>query len=70
MARNPSPQVAAARDFGKAHNCKQVIIFFVQEDGRVGYASYGKNRALCDNARDIAENVWDAFERAVELIGE
>ncbi len=69
MAWNPSPQVAAARDYGTKFGCKQVIVYFVQDDGRVGYASWGKTRELCASAKVIADNVFDMVEYEVEYNG-
>ena len=60
MAFNPSPEVAAARDFGKKFGADQVVILFRLKDGRLGYASYGETRALCDRAREWADVAMDA----------
>ena len=62
MAWNPSPEVAAARDFGKRFGATRVVIFYTLPDGRVGYASYGKTRALCTSAYHLAETTFSAFE--------
>jgi len=59
MAWNPSPQVAAARDFGKKFGKNQVIILHFDKDGRVGYASYGETKSLCDNTKKIADKIFD-----------
>ena len=69
MAWNPSPEVAAARDFAKKFGANRVIIFFTLPDGRPGYASYGTTLALCAEARKIADGVWDEFGQAVTTIG-
>lgn len=60
MAWNPSPKVAHARSFGKAFDCPQVIVLFVQRDGRLGYASYGERKKLCDETRKLADAAFDA----------
>lgn len=64
MAWNPSPQVAAARDFGNRFGADRVIIFYTLPDGRVGYSSYGKTRALCDATGKAADRVFDAMGKA------
>ena len=61
MAWNPSPKVAAARDFGKKFNQDIVIILHVSKDGQIGYASYGKTRPLCTAARQLADKAFDAL---------
>ena len=68
MAWNTSPEVAAARDFGKKFNAKRVIILRVNEDNSFGYVSYGKTRELCDQTRDLAEKIMPVFEN--ELLRE
>jgi len=63
MAWNPSPEVAAARDFGNKFNAKQVIILYITETPQgdaIAYASYGKTRKLCDGAVPIADAAFDA----------
>jgi hypothetical protein len=62
MAWNPSPEVAAARDFGKKFGADQVIVLFRLADGRLGYASYGKTRALCDATKELADAALEAVE--------
>jgi len=57
MAWNPSPQVAAARDFGVKFHKEVVIVLHVGADGTVGYASYGRTRALCAKARELADEI-------------
>lgn len=68
MAWNPSPEVAAARDFANKFGCRRVIVLCEQEDGRFGYVSYGKTRKLCDGTKRIADALLGEFE--YELIAE
>lgn len=61
MAWNPSPEVAVARDAAKKlGDASMCIVLWVTPDKKVGMASYGKTRALCDAAKRIADDVWDA----------
>lgn len=62
MVWNPSPEVAAARDFGKKFGQKMVIIYHFDDLGIMGYASWGENRKLCDRARAIADAMWNPGE--------
>jgi hypothetical protein len=64
MAWNPTPEVAAARDFGNRFGADRVVIFYTLPDGRFGWASYGKTRALCAETRKIAEATEPAFIEA------
>ncbi|TSA08023.1 MAG: hypothetical protein D4R73_09205 [Deltaproteobacteria bacterium] len=60
MAFNPSPQVAAARDYAEKFKYDQVIIIGIIGDA-VGYASYGKTEALCTKAKRIADQIFKAL---------
>jgi len=60
MAWNPSPQVAAARDYGKKFKQKMVVILAVNEKG-LSYASYGDTKALCSEAKVLADVAFDAI---------
>jgi len=66
MAWNPSPEVAAARDFGKKFVADRVVIFYTTERGGCGYASYGKTKALCADAKRIGDALWQPFAEAAE----
>lgn len=65
MAWNPAPEVAAARDFGARFGAERVVILYALPDGRIGYASYGKTRKLCDATKDVAEASLKAFGEAI-----
>ena len=67
MAWNPSPEVAAARDFGEKFGDDQVIILRVNYTTRqMGYASWGKTRALCDDAERLAELAYESVHRGIK----
>lgn len=64
MAWNPSPQVAVARDaaqkLGKLADGQvaKCIVLYETDDGRFGYASYGRTPNLCRDARREAEQIF------------
>ena len=58
MAWNPSPKVAAARDFGKRFQKSTVIIISIDDDGGCEYVSYGKTRMLCDEAKRLGDKIF------------
>ena len=60
MAWNPSPEVAVARDAAGRLGADRAVIVFTLPDGRFGYASYGKTRELCANARKLADRLFEA----------
>ena len=60
MAWNPSPEVTMARDYAKRFNKHVVIIFHIDADEQFGYASYGRNKALCAQARTLADMMYNA----------
>jgi hypothetical protein len=60
MAFNPSPQVAAARDYGQRFGYDQVIIIGIAGE-HISYASYGKTKALCASAKQFADRIFKAI---------
>lgn len=62
MAWNPSPTVAAARDFGDRFEKQQVIIISVDVDNyTLQMVSYGKTKQLCADAKRIGDVAYDAI---------
>ena len=61
MAFNPSPQVAQARYFSERFKKKQVIILSIDDDERLEYASYGRDKPLCHTAKILADIAFDAI---------
>ncbi len=61
MAWNPTKEVAIARDASKQlGDAQMVIVLWVTNDGKqLGVASYGKTKALCADAKIIADSVYD-----------
>ena len=65
MAWNPSPEVAVARD--AAHKLgslvgsgvRQIVVLYVTEDGRLGLASYGKDKANCAKAKWLGDRLYE-----------
>lgn len=64
MAWNPSPEVAAARDFAKQFGWDRVVILY-DSKGKFGYTSYGATKGLCASARRIADWLWAPFREAL-----
>lgn len=64
MAWNPSPEVAVARDAAQRlgslakDRTERCIVFYELQDGRFGYASYGRTPTLCQDARRLAEQIF------------
>lgn len=66
MAWNPSPTVAAARDFGKKFRKQQVIILSLDlVNNTLQMDSYGETVKLCDDAKELGE--W-AYESVMRLM--
>ena len=63
MAFNPSPKVAAARDFANKFGQEMVIIVHIDRAGKIGYASYGGTQSLCHKAKVIADEMFDAITK-------
>lgn len=60
MSFNPAPQVAMARDFAKKFRKEQVVILSIDGD-KLEYASYGRNKPLCDEAKKLGDVAFDAI---------
>ena len=62
MAFNPSPKVAEARDLAKKYGKTKVIIFMIDDDaGTMEYASFGKDKAMCNDAKKLADVAYRAI---------
>ena len=61
MAWNPSPKVAAARDFAEKFKKQQVVILAIDDSGQLDYASYGTTKHLCSTAKILADIAFDAI---------
>ncbi len=63
MAFNPSPKVAAARDFAKRFGKSHVIILSIGDDTDGGetleYASYGRTPKECKEAEGLADALYN-----------
>lgn len=54
-------RIQAARDLAERFGKEQVIVLMLdQKAGTLEYASYGKTRALCADARRLADAAYDA----------
>ena len=62
MAFNPSPKVSEARDLAKKYGKTKVIIFMIDDDkGTMEYASFGKDKAMCSDAKMLADLAYKAI---------
>jgi predicted secreted protein len=66
MAWNPSPEVAVARDAAVKLKADRVVIVYTTAAGNIGYASYGETKALCAEAKVIADKVYKTAYRHFE----
>ncbi len=55
-------KVSDAKQLATREKLKRCVIWYQLEDGRVGYASYGKTRDLCQSTRLIMDDVFDDVE--------
>lgn len=69
MAWNPDPKIAMAREFGKKVGARQVFILYVT-DKQMGCVTYGKTRALCDDARHIGDKLYEALSDTIMDLNE
>ena len=64
MAWNPSPKVAAARDYGRKFGKDMVII--ISTDGRcpptLEAVTYGETRSKCSAAQVLGDSAYEAVE--------
>lgn len=67
MAFNPSPKVADARALAEKWGMTRVIVLMIDDEaGTMEYASYGKDKRLCGQARKVADACFDAAYRCME----
>ena len=62
MAWNPSPEVAAARDAAKALGDAPicVVIWLDEKTQRLGMASFGRTKQLCQSAGEFGDHILKA----------
>jgi hypothetical protein len=69
MAWNPSPKVAAARDYGKKFGFDQVVVIGINNRRNImASASYGVTKKSCDEARILADAAYDAVFEKIDSI--
>ena len=62
MAWNPTPEVAALRDFGAKFDRPVVVTFALHPNGdEFSIISYGKTRKLCKLAASFGKQIADAI---------
>lgn len=59
MAFNPSPEVKVARAAANKLGALQAVIVYVTPDGRVGMASFGQTKELCEQAGHLGDGLFD-----------
>ena len=69
MAWNPSPEVAALRDYSKTFGDDYLILVHINTaTNKLGFVSYGATKAKCKRAAELAEVARRAVEN--EIIAE
>ena len=56
-----NPSVETAKNIAKRHGKDEVVVFWIH-GGDYGYASYGRNPQLCNEAQKIADRLADWIE--------
>ena len=67
MAWNPTPEVAAVRDFAAKFGADRVVVLYTTQNGQLGYASYGKTMPLCAETKRLGDAL---FASAMEFFAE
>ena len=62
MAWNPSPKVAAARDYAQKFDKAMVLIIGFSPEG-IEVVSFGKNKPLCEEAKKYGDRIVDCLEQ-------
>jgi hypothetical protein len=61
MAWNPSPKVADCRDLARKYGANKVVVLLINDRaGTYETVSYGSTRRECDEAKVLADMVFDA----------
>lgn len=70
MAWNPSPEVGALRNFAARFGDDYLVLVRINSaTGKIGYISYGANKAKCARAKELAEAAHDAIYAKIEREG-
>ena len=56
------PTISETKAIAERKGLRRCVILFQLADGRVGYASYGKTKELCNSTRVIMDNTFNALE--------
>ena len=65
MAFNPSPEVAVARDAAKKLDATMCIVLYVTKDNKLGMASYGQNKNLCEYAGLLGDAAYETLMEGI-----
>jgi len=66
MAWNPSKEVAVARDAAQRLNADRVVIVYTTSNGQFGYASYGRDKNLCAEAKRLGDVLFERTREHLE----
>lgn len=62
------PGICDARKLAKRDDMDVVIVFHIDAEGQMGYASYGKDRETCQAARVLADRMFDEANGFIDKI--
>jgi hypothetical protein len=60
-----NPTISDAKRLSVTHTLRRCVILFELDDGRVGYSSYGRTRALCRGTQEVMDEAFDDLERRI-----
>jgi len=67
MAWNPTPKVAAARDFGNKFGKDKVVIISIDyKAGTLEVTTYGRTKEMCGEAEKLGKAIYDATLQFME----
>lgn len=61
-----TPTIAETKQLAQKYGLRRCIVLFETDDGRPGYVSYGKTKALCDDTVPIADAMFDVLSEKLD----
>lgn len=70
MAWNPTPEVAALRDYAKRFGGEYIVLIHINErEEKMGVVTYGETREKCGRAKKLGDVAYNAVYKDIEESG-
>lgn len=59
MAWTNDSKIRDLEPYAEKHDFQQVVIIAIRPDDKFEVISYGRNKKLCDSAKEVADEIYD-----------